>query len=53
MLGKYFVEFQNKEYLSFMIKKYKDSLDDESTFNTPNKKPKVGYVPVSNDNMSC
>ena len=52
LLAKVFVEFQNEEYLSFMIKKYKDSLDAQSTFDTPNKKPKVGFVSVSNDNRS-
>jgi len=50
LLAKLFPEFKTDDFVTYMIKKYKESLDDQSTFSTPkNKKIKVAPNPVSND----
>ena len=50
LLAKLFPEFKTDEFVTYMINKYKESLDDQSTLPTPTKKTKVASNPISNDN---
>ena len=49
LLAKFFSEFEDEDYLSYMIQKYKDTLNEQSMFDTPHKKARVGSIPVSNE----
>ena len=40
LLAKLFPEFQSKEFLIFMIKNYKESLDNQSPLQTPQRNPR-------------
>ena len=53
LLATLFHEFKTDDFVTYMIKNYKESLDDQSTFSTPkNKKTKVAPNLVSNENRS-